>query len=374
MKVVVERDALMKALHHAQCLIREGGRTGIEALKNGNGHYIRITFANKKMKFSELVPADISEVGAVTVKTKKIYNIVNGLENGSRIELVAVDCDDMRLEIRCGRKEFIICAFALYFSGIQKDADLTTTFRISPVNLKMLIDNTSFVAGSDTSHYYLAGVYLHEIKQIDGAMLRAVATDGHCMACQDVPLPAGAEGMDGVIIPKNALDVISSLLDEQTDDIEVNLSAHTIMLNCQNWQFAAMLIPANYPDYIKVIPSNNDKVMEINSQNFRQAIGRVKICANGDYFLKILIRKGGVALDCRNSRGEAANEEIDAAYAGEEMMLPYNCIGFNYRYLQSILEKIPETVKISFSENSKPVLLQGQDVKDSLYVLMPMKM
>ena len=373
MKFVVEKSVLLKALSHGQAIIERRhtmpilANIKIEAFKNEDGDFIRLTSTNTEIEISEVIPAVISEIGTTTASAERLLNIVKELDNGSQVEVASV-ADEAKLNIKSGRAKFVIGTIAADGFYIMENVDLTTNFKISPINFKMLIDNTSFAVAKDTTHYSLGGIYLHEIKQNDGAMLRAVATDGHRMACQDVPLPAGAEEMKGVIIPKKALDEINKLLDGQTDDIDVNLSATAIVLNFKNLKFSANLIDGNYPDYIRVIPSNNDKVMEINSHDFCRAIDRASTMADKSSVLKINIRNSMVTVSSSNPDDGAADEEVDAIYVGDAME-----IGFNYRYLKEILEKIPGVVKISFSENSKPVLLQGQDVKDSLYVLMPMR-
>ena len=373
MKFVAERSVLLKALSHGQAIVERRhtmpilANVKIEAYKNEDGDFIRLTSTNTEIEISEVVPAVISEVGTTTASAERLLNIVRGLENGSQVEFASND-EDAKLNIRSGRTKYSVGTISADTFYIMENVDLTTNFKISPVDLKMLVDNTLFATAKDTTHYSLNGVYLHEIKQNDGSMLRAVATDGHRMACQDVNLPAGAEGMSGVIVPKKALDEINKLLDGQTDDIDVSLSKTAIVLNFKNLKFSANLIDGNYPDYIRVIPSNNDKVMEINSQVFCRAIDHVGVMADKNNVLKLKISNSKVEISSSNPDNESSEEEIDAMYVGDAME-----IGFNFRYLKEILEKIPGVVKISFSENSKPVLLQGQDVKDSLYVLMPMR-
>jgi len=374
MKFVAEKNVLLKALSHGQSIVEKKhtmpilSNIKIEAFKNEDGDFIRLVSTNTEIEIVEIIPAVISEIGVTTASADKLYSIVNKLENGSQVEFVSND-GEAKLNIKSGKSIFHIPTIPADTFYIMENADLTTNFKISPINLKMLIDNTSFAVAKDTTtHLSLGGVYLHEINQNDGAMLRAVATDGHRMACQDIPLPSGAEGMNGVIIPKKALDKLDELLNGQIDDIDVSLSSTSIVFNFKNLKFSANLVDGKYPDYLRVIPSNNDKVMEINSQVFGDAIDRISVMADKNNVLKVKICKNMIEISSNSSEGGSSEEPVDAIYVGDTME-----IGFNFRYLSEILKKIPGIVKISFSENSKPVLLQGQDVKDSLYVLMPMR-
>ena len=56
------------------------------------------------------------------------------------------------------------------------------------------------------------------------ATLRAVATDGHRLAQVELPLPAGAQGMPGVIIPRKTVLELRKLLEEAADAIKITLS------------------------------------------------------------------------------------------------------------------------------------------------------
>ena len=50
-------------------------------------------------------------------------------------------------------------------------------------------------------------------------MLRAVATDGHRLARFEMPLPEGAAGMPGVIVPRKTVNELRKLIDE-TDETD----------------------------------------------------------------------------------------------------------------------------------------------------------
>ena len=55
-------------------------------------------------------------------------------------------------------------------------------------------------------------------------LMRAVATDGHRLASMEIPLPVGAEGMFGVILPRKAVTELRELLEDADGDVEVALS------------------------------------------------------------------------------------------------------------------------------------------------------
>ena len=64
-----------------------------------------------------------------------------------------------------------------------------------------------------------------------------------------------------------------------------------------------------------------------------------------------------------------ATEDIKAKYDGNEIE-----IGFNSRYVMDILDNLEgKEIKISFNDNSNPIIIQEKIESDNIYVLMPMR-
>ena len=95
------------------------------------------------------------------------------------------------------------------------------------------------------------------------ALLRAVATDGHRLARVETPAPAGASGMPGVIVPRKAVAEIQKLLEGADGEVEVQLSATKIKVSIGDVVLTSKLIDGTFPDYERVIPRGNDKVLKV---------------------------------------------------------------------------------------------------------------
>ena len=95
-------------------------------------------------------------------------------------------------------------------------------------------------------------------------MLRIVATDGHRLACVESPLPQGAENMQGVILPRKTVGEIRKLLDDtDAEEIRISLSDSKVRFVLEDITLASKLIDGTYPDYERVIPTSNDKILEL---------------------------------------------------------------------------------------------------------------
>src|SRR5262249_41648646 len=136
-------------------------------------------------------------------------------------------------------------------------------------------EKTRFAVSTDETRYYLNGIYLHASETPDGWRLRAVATDGHRLARMDVALPDGGSGMPGIILPRKTVQELAKLLADHTDTVAVILSANKIRFTAGNVVLTSKLIDGTFPDYQRVIPQNNEKMMQAENSVFIAAVDRV---------------------------------------------------------------------------------------------------
>ena len=118
---------------------------------------------------------------------------------------------------------------------VLTEGDLSHRFPVAARDLRSLIDRARFAISTEETRYYLNGIYLHPADSDGTPVLRAVATDGHRLARVEIPLPDGAVGMPGVIIPRKTVGEVRKLLDEATDDVEIGVSDTKIRFPLAPW-------------------------------------------------------------------------------------------------------------------------------------------
>src|SRR5690606_20734088 len=138
--------------------------------------------------------------------------------------------------------------------------DLPHRFKLAAGDLKRLIDKTQFAISTEETRYYLNGIYLH---LVDDKTLRAVATDGHRLAQVDLPAPKGAAGMPGVIVPRKTVLEVQRLLEDAGGEVEIELSPAKTRFSLGNVVLTSKLIDGTFPDYGRVIPLGNDKILVV---------------------------------------------------------------------------------------------------------------
>ena len=308
--------------------------------------------------------------GGITAPAHTLYDIVRKLPDGSQVEL-AYDQDSERLTISAGRSRFTLSCLPREDFPVMSEGDLPYGFAAPAANLKRLIDKTRFAVSTEETRYYLNGIYLHVAKDDDDKpVLRGVATDGHRLARFDMEQPAGLDEMPGVIVPRKAVGELRKLVDEFEGDIQVALSETKIRFTFADIVLTSKLIDGTFPDYSRVIPEGNDKIMEIDSSQFAEAVDRVStISTEKTRSIKLSMSAGNLKLSVNSPDQGTAKEELGATYSAEDME-----IGFNSRYLLDILSQIEgDLVQVVLADSTAPTILRDVTDEGALYVLMPMR-
>jgi DNA polymerase-3 subunit beta len=249
--------------------------------------------------------------------------------------------------------------------------DMPTTLTLGAADLKRLIDKTQFAISTEETRYYLNGIYLHTVEGENGTVLRAVATDGHRLARMEMPAPNGAAGMPGVIVPRKAVAEIQKLIDDAAEDVTVELSQAKIRLTFGGGVvLTSKLIDGTFPDYQRVIPTGNDKLLTVERGDFARAVDRVStISSERGRAVKLALTEGRMTLSVNNPDSGNAVEELDVDYDAAPLD-----VGFNARYLLDITQQLDgDTALFKLADPGSPTVIQDREGAQTLYVLMPMR-
>ncbi|HEX2581483.1 MAG TPA: DNA polymerase III subunit beta [Dongiaceae bacterium] len=371
MKLTIDRGALLKSLSHVQNVVERRNTIPIlsNVLINATGNHMGLTATDLDLTVEEQVAAQVSAPGALTVGAHTLYDIVRKLPDGAETELQA-SADGAQLVLRAGRSRFSL-------STLPKDdfpqvgaGELPHHFTLASEDLKNLIDRTRFAISTEETRYYLNGIYLHAYKTGKQPVLRAVATDGHRLARFEMPLPDGAVEMPGVIVPRKLVAELRKLLDEAEGDVAISVSDTRIRLGFNGIVLTSKLIDGNFPDYQRVIPTANDKIVEIDRKEFRDAVDRVSTISNEkSRAIKLNLKSGAIALSATSIDQGSALEEMEIKYEGPDIE-----VGFNSKYLLDIAEQIDgEGMQMVLADAVAPALIRDLADASALYVLMPMR-
>jgi DNA polymerase-3 subunit beta len=366
MKATIERATLLKSLSHVQSVVERRNTIPIlsnvllDAREDGS---LRLMATDLDLQVDETVSASVSQPGATTVSAHTFFDIVRKLPEGSQVELSAADG---KMQVVAGRARFNLSTLPRDDFPVIAEGELPTRFELPAATLRQIIDKTRFAISSEETRYYLMGIFLH----VADDQLKAAATDGHRLARVTVAKPDGADGMPDVIIPKKCVGELRKLLDEVDGTVEVNLSPTKIRFLLGHAVLTSKLIDGSFPDYNRVIPTANDKLLKLDPASFKAGVDRVAtIASEKTRAVKISLDRDRVTLSVTSPENGLATEELAADYSADGLE-----IGFNARYLLDILGEIDgDTVEVHLADAAAPTLLRENDKSSALYVLMPMR-
>jgi DNA polymerase-3 subunit beta len=298
-----------------------------------------------------------------------MYDIVRKLPEGAQVEVEATEGGN-QLAIRAGRSRFSLQTLPTADFPQMASDDLPHRFTLQASELRMLIDRTRFAISTEETRYYLNGIYLHTVNEGEGEVFRAVATDGHRLARVEISLPDGAAGMPGVIVPRKTVNELRKLIEDTEEDVEIALSDSKIRFAFDDVVLNSKLIDGTFPDYERVIPSGNEKTLEIDCVSFAAAVDRVAtISTEKSRAVKLNVQCNNVTLSASSPESGTASEELEARYGQDAIE-----IGFNARYLLDIAQQIEgETAQLNMADAASPTIIRDAADPTALYVLMPMR-
>jgi DNA polymerase-3 subunit beta len=366
MKATIERATLLKSLSHVQSVVERRNTIPIlsnvliEAREDGS---IRLMATDLDLQVDESIQANVATAGATTVSAHTLFDIVRKLPDGSQVELNAAEG---KMQLSAGRARFNLSTLPRDDFPVIAEGDLPTRFELPAATLRQIIDKTRFAISTEETRYYLMGIFLH----VADDALKAAATDGHRLARVTVAKPDGADGMPDIIVPRKCVAELRKLLEELEGTVEVSMSPTKIRFGLGSAVLTSKLIDGTFPDYNRVIPTGNDKLLKLDPKSFAQGVDRVStIASEKTRAVKMMVDRDKVTLSVTSPEAGTATEEIAADYGSDNIK-----IGFNARYLLDILGEIDgDTVEVHLADAAAPTLLREKDNSSALYVLMPMR-
>jgi DNA polymerase III subunit beta len=369
MKLAIERATLLKALSHIQSVVEKRGTIPIlsNVKLSAEGGKLNLTATDMDIAVVETVEANVADAGATTVPAHTFYEIIRKLPEGSEVEILADD--NGKVGISAGQSTFSLSTLPVEDFPVMAEGDFSHSYTLTAAECAALIDKTRFAISTEETRYYLNGIYLHVAGEKD-KVLRAVATDGHRLARIEVALPAGADGQPGVIIPRKTIAEVKKLLEGEVGEIQVSVSESKIRFVCGNAILVSKLIDGTFPDYERVIPSGNDKIMEVDTSAFSNAVDRVSVIASDkSRGVKLKIEKGKLTLSANSPENGTANETLDVNYGADSIE-----IGFNSRYLLEMMSQVEgDSAQFVLADSSSPAIVRDSADIGALYVVMPMR-
>ena len=241
-------------------------------------------------------------------------------------------------------------------------------FRIKSKDLLKLLNKCKFSISNDETRHYLSGIYLHQNEVDDKIYLTAVATDSHRMSISKTRLEDKID-FEPVILPKKTIFQLCSLLDSYDGEVKISNVKSKIKFELSDSILISKLIDGKFPNYIQVIPKNNQKKLELGLKPFLNSVDRVaSVSLDKKDGVKFNLTKDTLNLSVNNSNSGDGKETLSVKFDSDLE------ISFNSRYLIDVASQIDgEMIELYFNDTGSPVLIKDPGDFDSIFVVMPMK-
>ena len=230
------------------------------------------------------------------------------------------------------------------------------------------MNKCKFSVSNDETRHYLSGIFFHQTQIDDKFFLTAAATDSHRMSVSKVQLE-GKINFEPIILPKKTIFQLCSLLEDYDSDVVVSNLKSKIKFELDDSILISKLIDGKFPNYIQVIPKNNQKKLEIDLKLFLNSVDRVaSVSLDKKDGVKFNLIKDKLNLSVINANSGDGTETLNVNFDHELD------ISFNSRYLIDVASQIDgDKIEIFLNDMGSPALIKDPGDFDSIYVVMPMK-
>ena len=370
MEFIINRDIFLKSLSHASGIIEK--KTTLPILSNilieAKNSKIKITATDLDIIYSEEITLkELKKEGSTTTSATILYDILRKLENNADVELSLQSVN--KLNLVSGNSKFNLLCMPPDNYPVSDEDIKQKTFEVSAQKFLQLLNKTKISISSDETRHYLNGIYMHKINNKNKSFLSAVATDSHRLSSSSIEISTDTI-FESIILPKKTIFQVISLLEQNNGSIKISNDKSKIKFEIENGILISKVIDGRFPDYTKVVPVNNEKVLDVELNKLKNSIERViTVSSDRKEGLKINITKSSIQLSVNSPNSGEGIETVSSNFNSDDMS-----ISFNSRYLIDIISQIEnEKLTIHLKDPGSPVLIKDLSDMGTFHVVMPMK-
>ena len=369
MKFNVNQQDLQQALSYCQGVIEKRSTLPIlsNVLLDASNSQLTITATDLDVIFvHQIKNIEVIEDGKTTTTSSIMYDIVRKFSSGKKINISLSDASKLQLESE--KSIFNLNCISPSEFPLTDENFNDNEFSINSKNLLKLLNKCKFSISNDETRHYLSGIYFHQTEVEEKNYLTAAATDSHRMSISKIRLDQKIS-FDPIILPKKTIFQLVSLLDNYDGEVKISNIKSKIKFELNNSILISKLIDGKFPNYIQVIPKNNQKKLEIDLKLFLGSVDRVaSVSLDKKDGVKFSLTKDALNLSVNNTNSGDGNETLNVKF-------DYDLeISFNSRYLIDIASQLDgKNIEIFFNDTGSPALIRDPSDYDSIYVVMPMK-
>ena len=320
---------------------------------------LQATTTDLDMEITVTTDATVTGNGETTVNAELFKGIAEKLPKGS---LVQLEVKEGYLHVKAGQGKFKLATLNAADYPVMASSEYDSTLNFHGIELRNAFDKTAWAASTEETRYYLNGVAMQHRK----GNANFVATDGHRLAwyVDDVEVPEFAD----VIIPSPAVRQFRALLDD--GDATLDLSQTKVRLTFGDVVIVSKVIDGTYPDWTRIIPTDNSNFVTMPSVEAKSAVERVSLVATERTKAVVLhVADGELTFSVRDNTGGMASEVLKVAQDGVNQDL-----GINSKYVLDAFSQADKgAVTIKYKGPVDAMIIKYDKEPNLTVVTMPMR-
>ena len=369
MKFSINQQDLQKSLNYCQGVIEKRSTLPIlsNVLLDASNSKLIITATDLDLIFIHQIPnVEILEEGKTTSSSSIIYDIVRKFSSGSKINFSKLS--ENKLNLESDKSVFNLNCISASEFPLMNENFIENEFTIKSKDLLKLLNKCKFSVSNDETRHYLSGIFLHQTEADDKNFLTAAATDSHRMSISKIRLQNKVQ-FDQVILPKKTIFQLCSLLEDYEGEVKISNIKSKIKFEIQNSILISKLIDGKFPNYVQVVPKENQKKLEVDLKSFLNSVDRVaSVSLDKKDGVKFKLSKNNLDLSVNNTNSGDGKESLSVKFDHELD------ISFNSRYLIDVASQLDgDNIEFYLKDTGSPALIRDPADYDSIYVVMPMK-
>lgn len=373
MKFKINKHNILNVLSRVQGITGRKSNLAIteNILIQSRGDKIFIAATDLETGFEGTYVSEIESEGTITINSKKIFEIVKNFPSD---EISVEEMDNKILKIGNETVLYNILGMnANDFPELPQINNDITFLTINSYDLRQMIEKTIMIhASGDEKRAHIIGVKLEFLKEDNIPVLRMISTDGKRLSkadCTDIQNSLDIPEKNTVLIPKKGLQEVAKFM-ESEGRVNIGVKNNNFIVKKENETIMINLLEGNFPEYGDIFSVGDDKIVEVEKEDFRMMLKRMSILTSEDY--------KGVIFRFEDNRLTIRAANPDLGESKEDMIIKFKStpieVAFNPQFFIDTLNYIySDQILLRIIDDEHPCFIQGENDNSFISVIMPMK-
>ena len=307
--------------------------------------------------------------GKVAIESKRLLDILKEFSQ----QPLTFDINDETFEIviKSESGKFSIPGNSMvdeFPEPAEINTETATSFVLKPDVIEKGINSTFYAISEDDLRPVMNGIFF----EIKNDSLTFVASDSHKLV-RYRRTDFNSEKESSFILAKKPADLIRNIATKTDEDVKIEFDDKNAVFHLSSFTVVSRLIEGNFPDYNNVIPTNNDKRIDVDRSVFLNTIKRVSLFSNeASKLVKFYFHNNTAEISAQDiDFSISAYEKISCLYDNEEIT-----IGYKSTFLLDVIQNInSDDITITMSDSKRASLVfptvKSNENEDILTLVMP---